>query len=322
MVVIAGEMIPTIEFFILIFQVTSIFIYLLICCYLVHQIHNPNNHFQPSFIIHFTCNAFFDTLSSFSILLFRKLTYWGYFYEYFAQNEWGAEAYKYLFFQTITLTISGNIIISVNRFLALYNPINYTRVWNIKVSFLIVFLQVVICYASYIHIFFTDTAFLYDSHTNTYQFTTPNKYFSLANNGVLLSFCVIGIIITTSLNILVFIKFSKIFKKNDKGKYGSKVTMLAFMILASFFLVITAIQLIIRSIAISTNNKPLKDVINNYFFYSIPILSTLQPYLILLLSAQLRNGIKKFVCLIAHGKKVSHIKVTVFNKEDGRTSRK
>uniref|UniRef100_A0A0K0E414 G_PROTEIN_RECEP_F1_2 domain-containing protein n=1 Tax=Strongyloides stercoralis TaxID=6248 RepID=A0A0K0E414_STRER len=288
-------MIPIFEFLILFFQLTSIVIYIFICVYLLSQINKSSNFFQPSFIIHFTFNAIFDFLSSMSILLFRKVTYWGYFHSFYEQNTWISELYKILFFQTITLTISGNIIISVNRFYALYSPVNYSKIWNAKLALIIVLCQIAICYLSYTHLFFTETAYIYDPATNSHQFTTPNANFSLANNGVLLTFCIIGLLITVTLNLKIFQKFRFIFQKGDRKKHGAKITMIIFMILAAIFLLITTVQISIRFYAIKTKNSILKNKINDYFFYSIPILSALQPYLLIFLSNQLRNGIIKLI---------------------------
>uniref|UniRef100_A0A0K0FTM7 Serpentine receptor class gamma n=1 Tax=Strongyloides venezuelensis TaxID=75913 RepID=A0A0K0FTM7_STRVS len=252
----------------------------------------------------------------------KKITYWGYFCEYFKEHEWGAIAYKFLFFQTITLTISGNIIISINRFYALYSPINYPRIWNHRLAIIIVLCQIIVCYLAYTHILYTKTALLYDHSTNSSQFTTPDKNFSLANNGVLLSFCVVGIIITGILNLKIFKKFNRIFNKMDSGKYGSKLAMISFMVLATFFLIITAVQISVRFYAIKTQNSVLKNIINEYFFYSIPILNTLQPYLLLFLSNQLRKGIMKFLCAIINRNKVINIKTSFFYKDDLRIRRK
>uniref|UniRef100_A0A0N5A6C6 Serpentine receptor class gamma n=1 Tax=Parastrongyloides trichosuri TaxID=131310 RepID=A0A0N5A6C6_PARTI len=277
-------------------------LYILICIYLVYEVKNPNAHFHSSFVIHFTFNAFFDLLSTVCVLVFRRLPQWELATEYFLTHQSAAKAYKVLFFQSMAITICGNIIMASNRFFALYNPLNYKRIWNVKISFIIIIFQVLICYASYIHILCAKTVFKYDNQSQSYNFSTPDKTLSLTNNGVLLFFCIFGIIMLSVMNFLISLKFKHIFNKDDHNKYGSQITMLIFMCLTTLFLIITSVQLVVRSIAIDTNNTFMKYTMNNYFFYSIPILNTLQPYLILILSHQLRKDVLKFLCSIPHKK--------------------
>uniref|UniRef100_A0A0K0ED18 Serpentine receptor class gamma n=1 Tax=Strongyloides stercoralis TaxID=6248 RepID=A0A0K0ED18_STRER len=289
--------IPLYEYFIISFQIISFFFYIIVILILAIDFYNSTENFNPSFTVLFVFNGISDILSTISILVFRKIVEWNIWHEYFINNNIILYFYKLFFFQSIVLSISGYITITFNRFISIYAPITFKNIWTTKISLVIILSQIIICYLCYVHIFFSNIIYVYDNIVKEWYITTEPLYYSIINNIILLIFCVTGTISNTFLNFLIWKKFKNIFKNQDKEN-SKHTTIFLYMCITSFFLTIATVQIALRLNSIIIDNNELRNAINNYFFYSLPLLSSLTPFIMILHSTYLRNTIYKFICNI------------------------
>uniref|UniRef100_A0A0K0EQY6 G-protein coupled receptors family 1 profile domain-containing protein n=1 Tax=Strongyloides stercoralis TaxID=6248 RepID=A0A0K0EQY6_STRER len=271
------------------FEIFSFILYFIIIIYLNLNYKKNNDLFSISFIIQFTFNGICDFMSALSVIMYRKVAIWGWLREYYIENNWVTWAYTLTFYQFTSLTITGNFLITLNRYMTITNPIFYKIKWTFKVAIFIIIFQTVICFGVYTHLYFVSSVFVYDPSIPTWYFTKSKWIYSLYDSICLITICWISAIATGLLNVLICLKYNKIFKSSLGNKKNSKIPLFIFTLLTSSILFITAIQQTIRLRSAIRQERWLRNLMNYYFFYILPLLSCVHAYLMIFLSKQIRN---------------------------------
>ncbi|CEF64356.1 7TM GPCR, serpentine receptor class g (Srg) family-containing protein [Strongyloides ratti] len=221
--------------------------------------------------------------------MYRKIAIWGWLRDYYNENKWVTWAYSIMFYQFTSLTITGNFIITLNRYLTMANPVFYKNKWTCKVAIFVIIIQIIVCFGTYTHLYFVGAVFIYDPKTPIWYFTKSSWTYSLYDSIGLVTICWFSAIATGILNFQICLRYNRIFKSATGVKKKNRTSLFIFMLLTSTFLFITSIQQTVRLKSAIKHERFLRNLMNYYFFYILPLLSCIHAYLMIFLSKQIRN---------------------------------
>uniref|UniRef100_A0A0N5B6L7 Serpentine receptor class gamma n=1 Tax=Strongyloides papillosus TaxID=174720 RepID=A0A0N5B6L7_STREA len=280
---------PIEEKLLLSFEIFSFTLYFIIIIYLNLHYKKNKEFFSLPFIIQFTFNGICDLVSASSVIFFRKIAIWGWLRDYFEENDWVTILYRLVFYQFTSLTITGNFLITLNRYMTMANPIFYKNKWTPNFAICIVILQILVCFGIFSHLYFVDAVFVYDASIPTWYFTKSKWIYSLFDSICLTSISWFSAIGTGVLNFKICLQYSKIMKSAVGSKRKNKICLFVFTLITCTFLYITAIQQTVRLKSAIDKDRRLRNLMNYYFFYMLPMLSCIHAYLMIFLSRKIRE---------------------------------
>ncbi|CEF69349.1 7TM GPCR, serpentine receptor class g (Srg) family-containing protein [Strongyloides ratti] len=276
-----------IDIILLVFKIFSIIFYLLLMWFIFRKGSKEDSDSNKTFYITFIINGFVDSFDILMMTFLLDISSWGWFSDYFKFNEafihW-SPIFSYL---PIFWCEMGNLIIVINRFVALNFPIAYKIYWNWKILLLFIFLQFSIPLAVFHYLIGEKTKLNYLSLSDRYSLPMARSEVSQRNNITATIFTIIIFILTFFMSLFNVIQFRKFIKKrNEKSAILPFILYCLFVCLSMLFL---AVAYTTKMIGTIVGNEYIRANAQSYVTASMLCMTIIHPYLLLFINERLRK---------------------------------
>uniref|UniRef100_A0A0N5BEJ7 Serpentine receptor class gamma n=1 Tax=Strongyloides papillosus TaxID=174720 RepID=A0A0N5BEJ7_STREA len=280
-------------------QIISLIAYLLVIFLLISSIYHKTAGISTEFYIHFVANGVVDILSNVLDICIRRFLTWGCFLEFYHSYLWIGTISPIVYYSTMGNCAVGILIITLNRFLQMNFPLFYKSFWNKKVTIIMIFFQIITPYISYIYLVNFKVTLVYSEERDYFYHSMKDQKASWLNSLVMCIWSGSTFIISFVMNILNIRKYKEIMdKKKKSGSPTSKVYVYSFYCcIISTSLLMVFINSSIKLYAVEFANKSLKELANFNFEWIILLMTCSHPFLIIILSRDIREKLLKFYTL-------------------------
>uniref|UniRef100_A0A0N5C4Y2 Serpentine receptor class gamma n=1 Tax=Strongyloides papillosus TaxID=174720 RepID=A0A0N5C4Y2_STREA len=305
---------PIADLCILIIEAISLILYLIVTIFMIQSL-NTSQAFHTSFIILFVFNGIYGFLSFIILILFWYFPKWGLFMHYYASNEWLSIIYILTFYQFQTLLIIGNVILTVNKFFAVYEPIFYKMCWTKNASYIIVIFQVVVTYLYYSYLYFIGAIFVGD--VDRAYFTKSEWKYILFDKIAFCFICWFSTIIMFILTARIGLKFNKYIFKNNESTLLTKFQSFLLMSVSNLILFSLSVISSVTIYATAIDNDDTRLRMNNHTSRILPLLACSAPYCLILSTKGFRDNFWHFLkCSALKNKQSKTIVTAYFSKKN------
>uniref|UniRef100_A0A0K0F3Q4 Serpentine receptor class gamma n=1 Tax=Strongyloides venezuelensis TaxID=75913 RepID=A0A0K0F3Q4_STRVS len=213
--------------------------------------------------------------------------------DYYASIECLSIIYILTFYQFQTLLIIGNVILTVNKFFALYEPIFYKICWTKSVSYIIVIFQVVATYLYYSYLYFIGAIFVGD--VDGAYFTKSEWKYILFDKIAFCFICWFSTIIMFILTARIGLKYNKYIFKNNESTLLTKFQSFLLMSVSNLILFSLSIISSVTIYATAIDNNDIRLRMNNHNSRILPLLACSAPYCLILSTKSFRDNFWHFL---------------------------
>uniref|UniRef100_A0A0K0E4U2 G-protein coupled receptors family 1 profile domain-containing protein n=1 Tax=Strongyloides stercoralis TaxID=6248 RepID=A0A0K0E4U2_STRER len=316
----------TLDIFICLIQLISFIIYSMVIVFLIFLIYRGNRDTSTEFYIHFIVNGFVDILSNIFDILIRRLLVWGLYHEFFESYLWVGNLSPIIYYSTVANCEIGTVIITFNRYMQMHYPLKYKIFWTKRVTIIMVLLQIITPYLSYIYLVNYKVTLLYSEEKHYYYHSMIDKTASWNNSFIMCIWSGSTFLLAFFMNIFNIKKYIQIVlkNKNNSKSLSSKIYLYSmYCLLISISLLLVFLNSCIKLYAVINNLKSLKEQASNNYEWIILLMTCCHPFLILILSKELRRKFLTFYS-IHNTLKVTPLALNTINnsKSHNRTVRK
>uniref|UniRef100_A0A0N4ZXI4 Serpentine receptor class gamma n=1 Tax=Parastrongyloides trichosuri TaxID=131310 RepID=A0A0N4ZXI4_PARTI len=179
-------------------------------------------------------------------------------------------------------------------------PIIYKNHWNIKITILLITLQTILPLVSYLYLLIGNVEVMikYSETYHVWYHSMKDQSISWRNSFILMLWSWITFISTSVMNYFNFKQYISMLKKKKNNNFkSSKATAYLFYCSSvSFSSLLLACTSSIKLYGSLKGNSFLKEVMNLFYDWIILLMTCCHPYLILILSNEIRTKYLEFYC--------------------------
>uniref|UniRef100_A0A913IE91 Serpentine receptor class gamma n=1 Tax=Strongyloides stercoralis TaxID=6248 RepID=A0A913IE91_STRER len=276
-----------IDYILLVFKIFSIIFYFILLWFIYRKGSREDAESNKTFYITFIINGFVDSFDILMMTFLLDVSSWGWFYDYFKYDEaflrW-SPIFSYL---PIFWCEMGNLIIIINRFVALTFPIIYKVYWNWKILCLFIFLQFSVPLSVFYYLIGEKTKLNYLEKADEYSLSMARSEISRRNNTTATVFTSIVFILAFFMCILNVIQYRKFIK--NKREHKTILPFLLYSLIVCFSMLFLAIAYTIKMIGTIVGSEYIRANAQGYVTASMLFMTVLHPYLLLLINKRLRR---------------------------------
>uniref|UniRef100_A0A0K0DXZ7 Serpentine receptor class gamma n=1 Tax=Strongyloides stercoralis TaxID=6248 RepID=A0A0K0DXZ7_STRER len=303
----------TTDIIIILFEIFSLILYLfiviLLCKNITKNDKNGTNAFYKTYIIGF----FGNVLEILKTKIFYTIPSFGWFINFYQFNPIPLYTLPILGYTCTFISILGIFCLSLNRTIAILYPMSYRLKWSHKTIYITLTLQFIIPFIVFSYEFGKEVALKYDNITKNYVYGMKEPQISKINNIVSSVFSAIILIIQIFLCYISLLNSIKIGRKKNHN-----LSLIIYCCCGTIGILIASIRFWVKLFATYTKFKTIRNLAQLFGTYSSTILTTCQPYLLLITNKKLRNQFLKPLSLSFFQYKKDRI-ITEITKSRGIT---
>uniref|UniRef100_A0A0N4ZXL6 Serpentine receptor class gamma n=1 Tax=Parastrongyloides trichosuri TaxID=131310 RepID=A0A0N4ZXL6_PARTI len=291
-------MIPTVDFIFLVIQCIGYCLYLLMSICFIFKLFTGDKHDGDSntFLIHFIANCFFDLMQVAAVILMQKFLHWNLWLEVLLTNNFILLIRIPALYMTLLASVMGTTYTVVNRYCVLVYGSRFRQKWTNNVSYVLITLQLLFPLTVFSFSCINPSTVKYMESFELYFFVSPTPTEAAIVNIVFAVLIFIAIIITVSMNIIIFNKFNRLMENATKKEQKKKYLIMIYMVITTSCLICLFFEHFARIFFLIFDLGDAVNFMTYPLFWIIPISTLVQPITTMIMSKYLRQYFINFYC--------------------------